>query len=124
MINGVHDTDYIKDAAVQPLYALAKPPKTILWTEGGAHVLFREGSLDYVGLVARKLKIGNDQTMIGCLRSPRDHRIAQRHLGVQITEAKQSLGLSWSSFMKRCLLMLPAAGTSWIRSLNVVGAGG
>lgn len=47
MINGVHDTDYIADVAVQPLYALAKPPKRILWTEGG-HMFYSEKDLSTV----------------------------------------------------------------------------
>ena len=35
MINGLHDTDMIKDRAVEPLFRLARQPKQIIWTEGG-----------------------------------------------------------------------------------------
>lgn len=35
MINGTEDSDMIKERAVDPLYKLVKPPKHILWTEGG-----------------------------------------------------------------------------------------
>lgn len=35
MLNGKYDTDAIPDTSVEPLYGLAKPPKLILWSEGG-----------------------------------------------------------------------------------------
>jgi len=35
MLNGKYDTDMIPDTSVEPLYRLAKPPKQILWSEGG-----------------------------------------------------------------------------------------
>ena len=35
MINGTLDTDMVKETSVEPLYRLARPPKQILWTEGG-----------------------------------------------------------------------------------------
>lgn len=35
MINGTHDTDMIKDTAVEPLQRLARQPKLILWAETG-----------------------------------------------------------------------------------------
>lgn len=35
MINGVHDTDMIKETSVEPLQRLAKQPKLILWAETG-----------------------------------------------------------------------------------------
>jgi dienelactone hydrolase len=35
MINGVQDTDMIKDRAVEPLFRLARQPKQIIWTDGG-----------------------------------------------------------------------------------------
>jgi dienelactone hydrolase len=35
MLNGLFDTDMIKDTSVEPLYALAKQPKQILWSEAG-----------------------------------------------------------------------------------------
>jgi fermentation-respiration switch protein FrsA (DUF1100 family) len=35
MLNGLFDTDMIKETSVEPLYALAKQPKQILWSEGG-----------------------------------------------------------------------------------------
>jgi dienelactone hydrolase len=35
MINGIRDTDMIKDTQVLPLYELAKSPKKIIWVEGG-----------------------------------------------------------------------------------------
>ncbi len=42
MINGNHDTDFLKDTSVLPLYRLAKPPKLILWRETGHGVLTEE----------------------------------------------------------------------------------
>ena len=33
MINGNHDTDYLKDTSVLPLFRLANPPKLILWRD-------------------------------------------------------------------------------------------
>ncbi|MBL7075534.1 hypothetical protein ISS37_09895 [candidate division KSB1 bacterium] len=41
MINGTRDTDYNKDTSVLPLYRLAKPPRKIIWVEGG-HGSFTE----------------------------------------------------------------------------------
>jgi dienelactone hydrolase len=35
MVNGVQDTDMIKDRAVEPLFRLARQPKQIIWTDGG-----------------------------------------------------------------------------------------
>ena len=35
MLNGLYDTDMIKDTSVEPLYRLAKSPKQILWSEAG-----------------------------------------------------------------------------------------
>jgi dipeptidyl aminopeptidase/acylaminoacyl peptidase len=35
MINGTQDSDMIKARAVDPLFKLAKPPKQIIWTDGG-----------------------------------------------------------------------------------------
>lgn len=35
MLNGKYDTDMVPDASVEPLYQLARPPKQILWSEGG-----------------------------------------------------------------------------------------
>jgi len=35
MLNGKFDTDMIPDTSVEPLYGLARPPKQILWSEGG-----------------------------------------------------------------------------------------
>jgi dienelactone hydrolase len=34
-INGLHDMDHIKDASVEPLLRLAKPPREIIWTDTG-----------------------------------------------------------------------------------------
>ncbi|MGH9313582.1 MAG: hypothetical protein ACRD1S_10335, partial [Vicinamibacterales bacterium] len=35
MLNGSLDTDMIKETSVEPLYRVAKPPKRILWSDGG-----------------------------------------------------------------------------------------
>lgn len=35
MLNGTLDSDMIKETSVEPLFRLAKPPKRILWSEGG-----------------------------------------------------------------------------------------
>jgi len=35
MINGLYDTDHIKDASVEPLLKLAKAPREIIWAETG-----------------------------------------------------------------------------------------
>ena len=34
-INGLHDMDHIKDASVEPLLKLAKPPRQIIWADTG-----------------------------------------------------------------------------------------
>jgi dienelactone hydrolase len=34
-INGLHDMDHIKDASVEPLLKLAKPPREIIWADTG-----------------------------------------------------------------------------------------
>ena len=41
MINGTQDSDMIRDRSVEPLFRLAKPPKQIIWTEGG-HMFMTE----------------------------------------------------------------------------------
>jgi dienelactone hydrolase len=41
MVNGTQDSDMIRDAAVEPLFRLAKDPKQILWTDGG-HMFMTE----------------------------------------------------------------------------------
>ena len=35
MLNGAQDSDMIRETSVEPLYRLTKPPKHILWSEGG-----------------------------------------------------------------------------------------
>ena len=35
MINGVDDSDMIRDRSVEPLFKLARQPKQIIWTPGG-----------------------------------------------------------------------------------------
>jgi dienelactone hydrolase len=35
MLNAKQDTDMVPDRSVEPLYGLAKPPKQIVWSEGG-----------------------------------------------------------------------------------------
>jgi dienelactone hydrolase len=35
MLNGAFDTDMIKETSVEPLYRVTKPPKRILWSDGG-----------------------------------------------------------------------------------------
>ena len=42
MVNATQDTDLIRETSVLPLYALAKSPKKIVWTEGGHGVLTDE----------------------------------------------------------------------------------
>jgi dienelactone hydrolase len=42
MINGNHDTDYLKDTSVLPLFRLANPPKLILWRDTRHGVLTEE----------------------------------------------------------------------------------
>lgn len=42
MVNATQDTDFIRETSVLPLYALAKSPKKIVWTEGGHGVLTDE----------------------------------------------------------------------------------
>jgi dienelactone hydrolase len=42
MINGIRDTDMIKDTQVLPLYELAKSPKRIIWVDGGHGPLTNE----------------------------------------------------------------------------------
>lgn len=39
MVSATQDTDFIRETSVLPLYNLAKPPKKIVWTEGGHGVL-------------------------------------------------------------------------------------
>lgn len=41
MVNGTQDSDMIRDAAVEPLFRLAKEPKQIIWTDGG-HMFMTE----------------------------------------------------------------------------------
>ncbi|HSF16512.1 MAG TPA: hypothetical protein VLK65_13270 [Vicinamibacteria bacterium] len=52
MLNGTSDADFIRDTSVDPFYRLAKPPKQILWSEGG-HAFPSEE---------------NQATMLRCLR--------------------------------------------------------
>jgi dienelactone hydrolase len=35
MVNATRDSDMIRDAAVEPLFKLARQPKEIIWTDGG-----------------------------------------------------------------------------------------
>jgi dienelactone hydrolase len=35
MVNGTQDSDLIRETSVEPLYRLTKPPKHILWSDGG-----------------------------------------------------------------------------------------
>lgn len=42
MISGNHDTDYLKDTSVLPLFRLANPPKLILWRDTRHGVLTEE----------------------------------------------------------------------------------
>jgi dipeptidyl aminopeptidase/acylaminoacyl peptidase len=41
MVNGTQDSDMIREAAVEPLFKLAKQPKQIIWTDGG-HMFMTE----------------------------------------------------------------------------------
>ncbi len=45
MLNGTFDADFDKAASVDPMFDLARDPKTILWTEGG-HGRASESNLD------------------------------------------------------------------------------
>jgi dienelactone hydrolase len=42
MVNATQDTDFIRETSVLPIFNLAKPPKKIIWTEGGHGVLTDE----------------------------------------------------------------------------------
>jgi pimeloyl-ACP methyl ester carboxylesterase len=42
MVNGLQDADLIKDTSVDPLYRLAKPPRHILWSDGGHMAISEE----------------------------------------------------------------------------------
>jgi len=42
MVNATLDTDFNRETSVLPLYALAKSPKNIIWTEGGHGILTDE----------------------------------------------------------------------------------
>ena len=42
MVNATQDTDFVRETSVLPLYNLAKPPRKIVWTEGGHGVLTDE----------------------------------------------------------------------------------
>ena len=43
MMNGTHDADFVKDTSVEPIFGLAKEPKTIRWEDRGHGFIGDEG---------------------------------------------------------------------------------
>jgi len=56
MVNATQDTDFIREPSVLPLYGLAKPPKKIIWTEGGHGVLTDEARSQIFEWLEEKVK--------------------------------------------------------------------
>lgn len=56
MINGLRDTDMIKETSVEPLQRLAKQPKTILWAEAGHQMLTEEHRSAFLRWLQESLK--------------------------------------------------------------------
>lgn len=56
MVNATQDSDMIRDRAVEPLYRLAKPPKQIIWTDGGHGFMTEEHRAAIVQWLQDKLK--------------------------------------------------------------------
>ena len=56
MINGIRDTDMIRETAVLPLYRLAKPPKQILWADTGHQLPIEENRAALLKWLKESLK--------------------------------------------------------------------
>ncbi len=56
MINGIRDTDMIKDTQVLPLYNLARSPKKIIWVKGGHGALTDEARSELIKWLQKHAK--------------------------------------------------------------------
>ncbi len=59
LLNGLYDETMVKEMSVEPLYRLAKQPKQILWSEGGARRPFRAESGAHAAVAARESETTN-----------------------------------------------------------------
>jgi dienelactone hydrolase len=56
MVNGIQDSDMIKDRAVDPWFRLAREPKQIIWTDGGHMFTTEESRVSVIQWMRTALK--------------------------------------------------------------------
>ena len=56
MVNGLNDTDMIRETSVLPMFRLAKMPKEIIWEDGGHGMLSEASQVKTLHWLQEKLK--------------------------------------------------------------------
>ncbi|MEX1130256.1 MAG: hypothetical protein WEB50_16915 [Vicinamibacterales bacterium] len=56
MVNATQDSDMIREAAVEPLFKLAKQPKQIIWTDGGHMFMTEENRASVIQWLREKTR--------------------------------------------------------------------